>query len=307
MIGYDTYVLATLFFVIIASMVLTMYYRKRLTNMAGMVIAMVVGMNVGLTAGVFLGLLFQGNLFYSTIISILVGVIAGSACGFVLGILATLEGLMAGLMGGMMGAMLGEMITQNQAVTLVNVFLTLSVSSMLLFQILPNGQDSKSTKKWILKPIMTFIVFAGYLLLGVQLDKQFVFSKSTPPDNSHQNHEGQSIESLKELSITVHPSQYSYDPGEIIVKKDKPTSIILKNHDSIDHDIEIKEIPFVKKDDGEGHQHGHTETEADFHLHAPAKKQTKVTFTPLREGTYSFYCTIPGHKENGMTGILIVQ
>jgi uncharacterized cupredoxin-like copper-binding protein len=307
LIEYHLYVLATISFVIIASVVLTIYYRKRLTNMAGMVIAMVIGMNIGLTAGIFFGLLFQGNLFNSTLISILVGVIAGGACGIVLGILTTLEGLMAGLMGGMMGAMLGEMISQSQAVTLVNVFLTLSVCSMLLFQILAHGQDAKSTKKWMLKPFITFIVFAGYLLLGVQLDKQFVFSKSTPPADSHQNHKAQSNESLKDLTITVHPSNYSYDPEKIILKKGNSASIILKNHDSIDHDIEIKEIPLDKQDDGEGHHHGHSEPEADFHLHAPAKKQTQVTFTPLREGTYSFYCTIPGHKENGMTGILIVQ
>jgi uncharacterized cupredoxin-like copper-binding protein len=307
LIEYHIYVLATIILVILASLALTFYYRKRLSSMAGMVLSMAIGMNVGLTSGVFLGVLLKGNLYYSTILSILVGVIAGVACGISLGILPAIEGLMAGLMGGMMGAMLGDMIQQNQAITLVNVFLTLSVGSLLLFQIL-SQDEANTTQKWLLKPLITFAVMAGYLLFGVQLDKNFVFSKSMPPTakNEHQ-HENQADHRLTDITINVHPSNFSYDPKEIILEKNKPVSFILKNHDSIDHDIEIKEIPLEKQGEEEGHHHGDSHSEADFHLHAAAKDETKVTFTPLKEGTYSFYCTIPGHLENGMTGVLIVQ
>lgn len=307
--GYHFYVLGTLCLVTIISFVLSVYFKKRLTNMAGMVIAMTTGMNVGLTAGVFFGLLFQGNLYLSTIVSILVGVIAGTVCGFVMGILSTLEGFMAGLMGGMMGAMLGEMISQTQAVTIVNVFLTLSVSSLLLFQILPNPVEKEKGKfynYWILKPVFTFIVIAGYLIMGQNIDKLFVQSKSIPQaEENHNNHS--LIENTKSgaITINVHPSQFSYDPQKIILKKNQKVSLTLKNYDSIDHDIEIKKITLAKKN--EGHHEGHSATEADFHLHASAKKQTEITFTPLQEGTFSFYCTLPGHKENGMTGILIIQ
>lgn len=276
--------------------------------MAGMALTMAIGMNVGLTSGVFLGLLFKGDLYYSTILSILIGVIGGIACGISLGILPTIEGIMAGLMGGMMGAMLGEMIQQNQAITLVNVFLTLSVGSLLLFQILSQEDEAKTSQKWLFKPVLTFAIMAGYLLFGVQLDKNFVFSKNMPPAaNNEHNHENSSKNRSKELTINVHPSHYSYDPQEIILEKNKPVSVILKNHDSIDHDIEIREIPLEKQGENEDHHHTDSHGEADFHLHANAKKQTKVTFIPLKEGTYSFYCTIPGHKENGMTGVLIVQ
>ena len=32
-----------------------------------------------------------------------------------------------------------------------------------------------------------------------------------------------------------------------------------------------------------------------------------IVFTPERAGTYKFYCSIPGHREQGMIGTLVVQ
>ncbi|TMW73916.1 plastocyanin/azurin family copper-binding protein [Alteribacter natronophilus] len=34
---------------------------------------------------------------------------------------------------------------------------------------------------------------------------------------------------------------------------------------------------------------------------------SSIIFTPLKTGTYEFFCTIPGHKEAGMRGTLIVN
>jgi uncharacterized cupredoxin-like copper-binding protein len=32
-----------------------------------------------------------------------------------------------------------------------------------------------------------------------------------------------------------------------------------------------------------------------------------LEFTPTKPGTYEFICTVPGHKEAGMVGALIVK
>ena len=45
---------------------------------------------------------------------------------------------------------------------------------------------------------------------------------------------------------------------------------------------------------------------ATLHVHALSDKQVTVTFTPTDPGTYEFYCTIPGHREAGMVGSLVV-
>ena len=56
--------------------------------------------------------------------------------------------------------MLGEMITMNQAVTVTNVLLTLSVSTLFLFQILSVPSEkvfSNQDKKWMFKPLSLLI------------------------------------------------------------------------------------------------------------------------------------------------------
>ncbi|PLR82189.1 hypothetical protein CVD25_08745 [Bacillus canaveralius] len=181
------FVLATLSLVTISTVIMAIHFKSRIRGMAGMAISMTTGMNVGLTGGVLFGSLFQGNLYYSTILSILTGILAGAASGFALGVLPLLEGFMSGLMGGMMGAMLGEMITQNQSIFMINIFLTLSVSCLLLFQILqkPLGKEPHNLdKKWLLKPILTFLFLTAYLIFGNQLDKEW-----TPANLNHNNHQ----------------------------------------------------------------------------------------------------------------------
>jgi len=135
-------------------------------------------------------------------------------------------------------------------------------------------------------------------------------SKSSTPyqESHHLNHNEELLQKNKQqfkLTIHVQPSQFSYDPTKVIVKKGQNVSLTLKNEDSIDHDIEIKNIPF-DVNGTENHQE-HINKKGGFHLHAPARKQAKITFTPLKQGTYEFFCTIPGHKEKGMVGLLIIS
>ncbi|QOR64590.1 cupredoxin domain-containing protein [Cytobacillus suaedae] len=307
---FSYFVLLSLLFSLMIAVFLTIKLRKRLTNMHGMIISMVMGMNIGLTSGVLLGALYQGDLYYSTILSMAIGSLAGLVCGSCLGLLPTLEGFMSGLMGGMMGAMLGEMITQEQAVTMINILLTLTISSLLLFPILPNSNENEiANKRWFIKPFLTFVALSSFLLLGSQLDKQLTFSKlgssNSESQSKHENHGKSKEHNFQNIKINVHPLSFSYSPSKIIVKKDNPVTLTLINHDSLEHDLEIKNInvQIDSKDQHSNHSHG----DVDFHLHVKGENQAELTFTPLEKGVYKFYCTIPGHTENGMIGELEVK
>jgi uncharacterized cupredoxin-like copper-binding protein len=318
---FDYFVIATLSLVTLISVIMAIQLRTQLSKMASMMVSMAIGMNVGLTAGLLFGSFYQGNLYFSTIISILAGILAGTACGLAFGVLPSLEGFLAGLMGGMMGAMLGEMITQIQADTITNIFLTLSVCTLLLFPILREPHEKETKRKnnfWFVKPLFTFLFVSLYLLLGNQLEKQ-VHSKANPSqdgqhdhstqdDNDHSSHENSELSkesTVQEISIDVNPSSFSYDPKKIILEKGKEVRLTLMNHDSIEHDIEIKNFPVSIEN--EEHHVGHTNNDADFHLHASPNKQSEMIFTPLKNGTFEFYCTIPGHKDSGMAGIINVE
>lgn len=304
------FVAITLSLVFIVTVIMLFHYRNRFSSMTGMLLPMVIGTIYGLTIGVLFGSFFQGNLFYSTGVSILTGILIGTICGLILGLIPSIEGFVAGLMGGMMGAMLGEMITQNQSSILINIFLTLSVSILFLIKILstePEKVDNKPTLKWLFKPLLTFITLSSYLFFGSHLDKYSTSSKtSSPSDIEHSAHtQKRPLYSSKQenMTISIQPSQFIYSPTNLVVKKNQKVSLTLKNMDTIEHDIEIKNLQFESLDMG---LHTETQNKFDFHLHAPPSKQESITFTPLVEGTYEFYCTIPGHKEQGMVGTIQV-
>ena len=39
---------------------------------------------------------------------------------------------------------------------------------------------------------------------------------------------------------------------------------------------------------------------------AQPKQSASTTFTPQTAGTYTFVCTMPGHEQSGMVGMLVV-
>ncbi|KON90355.1 hypothetical protein AF332_18015 [Sporosarcina globispora] len=289
-----------------AAFMLSIKFRNQLTKMQAMVIAMAMGMNLGLTAGVLFGAIFQGNLYTSTLVSSGIGALAGLACGIAFGILPSLEGFMSGLMGGMMGAMLGEMVSRDQAFTLLNILLTLTASSLLLYNIF-SSKTSIREKKWFLKPALTYILLFSFLYFGNQLDKSkaISFFNTSNTEQNHEEHDNKSTLNAKEVVLTVYPSKFTYTPSDITLNKGQEAALTLSNLDNVDHDIEIKQIAVKKLDNNKHANHG--TDQADFHLHASRKSEAALRFTPLESGVFKFYCTIPGHKENGMIGTITVN
>jgi uncharacterized cupredoxin-like copper-binding protein len=47
--------------------------------------------------------------------------------------------------------------------------------------------------------------------------------------------------------------------------------------------------------------------EYDLHAATSAGETSVIKFTPTEPGTYQIICSVPGHKEAGMTGELIVK
>ncbi|WP_429875531.1 plastocyanin/azurin family copper-binding protein [Fictibacillus sp. NRS-1165] len=89
------------------------------------------------------------------------------------------------------------------------------------------------------------------------------------------------------------------------LKRNEKITLTLINHDAIEHDIEIS--PFLYQTFNGGHNSSsshtqHSKKDNVLHLHASSKTTNQLTFVPKIQGTYQFYCTIPGHKELGMIG-----
>ena len=298
------YVLIVLSLTTLISMRLSIKWKANIQQMSGLIISMFLGMNVGLTAGVTFAIVYQENLFIATLLGMSVGILAGSLCGICFGLLSLLEGLMAGLMGGMMGAMLGEMILVEQAIFFIKIFLLLSVCTVLLLIILSTpSKNHVMNRRWLLKPFLTSMLIGSVLFFGNSLNVEEAKSQSIPSNHEHDINTDSETDSENQ-NVVIEALGMRYNPKEVFVKKDLPITLRLKNSDQVEHDIAIKTSAFKLVSES-SHQH---EVESNMiHIHAEPQSTSEATFTISESGTYSFYCTVPGHRESGMTGILVVE
>ncbi len=90
------------------------------------------------------------------------------------------------------------------------------------------------------------------------------------------------------LALAADPTDIAYDTTSLTSKPGKVT-IDFDNPSALEHDVAIeadgKEI-------------------AGSELIAESKTSVSTELTP---GTYTFYCTVPGHREAGMEGELVVK
>jgi len=91
------------------------------------------------------------------------------------------------------------------------------------------------------------------------------------------------------LQLEADATEIAYDTTKLSSKPGKVT-IDFTNPSSLPHDVAIE-------DEG-GEELGATET--------LAKAKTSVS-VDLAPGTYTFFCTVPGHREAGMEGVLTVR
>ena len=67
----------------------------------------------------------------------------------------------------------------------------------------------------------------------------------------------------------------------------KPVTLVLDNKGALEHDVFLPAL--------------------DVHVRADPRKSGQRTLTFDQAGTYEFECSLPGHKEAGMKGKLMVQ
>jgi uncharacterized cupredoxin-like copper-binding protein len=103
--------------------------------------------------------------------------------------------------------------------------------------------------------------------------------------------------------ITVRASEFAFKDSTIRVQAGRPVRLVMDNAGAIEHDLEVVRLP-VRDVRRSADAHGHGD---DVAAHAAAGKQAWVEFTPTQKGTYDIECTLPGHKEAGMKGKLVVE
>lgn len=78
-----------------------------------------------------------------------------------------------------------------------------------------------------------------------------------------------------------------FEPSRLTVPAGTAANITLDNRGRVFHDFTISEL--------------------DFHLNADSGQRSTGGLEGLSPGEYEFECTVPGHAQAGMTGVLIVE
>jgi len=91
------------------------------------------------------------------------------------------------------------------------------------------------------------------------------------------------MDTEQSASVTLGPG-FEFNPDTITVEPGRPVELVVENMNDVDHTFTIDEL--------------------DIDLRVAPGQQQEITFTPADTGTYEFYCTEPGHREQGMVGLL---
>ena len=125
-------------------------------------------------------------------------------------------------------------------------------------------------------------------------------------------HANDYLEAAPKDSLTlVEMTSFAYAPSVIEVEAGEVLEIAIQNAEPALHDFTIDKIDadvHISYLGGTGqHEHQELEKDADVHF-ALTEPASGVVHLKIHEpGEYVFYCTVPGHREGGMEGKLIVQ
>lgn len=88
-------------------------------------------------------------------------------------------------------------------------------------------------------------------------------------------------------TVTVSAKEFAFEAKDIKVSAGQATAIVLKNTGAVEHDITIDDPAFKVK--------------------AAPTKTDQATLTIPTAGTYTYYCSVPGHRQAGMEGSVTVS
>lgn len=112
--------------------------------------------------------------------------------------------------------------------------------------------------------------------------------------------------------VEVTGTELSFTPAQVSARVGQPLTVAFKNTGAVEHDWAVLEMPVqdmhADAEEGGG-THGHEAADGSaptVHVAAMPGNVTEVTFTPEQAGRYTVVCTVPGHKDAGMMGMLTV-
>lgn len=132
--------------------------------------------------------------------------------------------------------------------------------------------SSRDTPRWL---PLTLAALAGLAIGAILITK-------VPHDDSGIGVSAESLASLPGIAIT----NFRFDQSEIRARAGEVIALRLDNHDTTPHSFDVDAL--------------------NVHVPLSGAKSGLALFKPSKPGTYAIYCSVPGHREQGMVATLIV-
>jgi uncharacterized cupredoxin-like copper-binding protein len=98
-----------------------------------------------------------------------------------------------------------------------------------------------------------------------------------------------------------------YIPDRIEIKKGQQVRFILRNNGLLAHEFVLATTEENLKHAEEMKKHPEMEHDDPNARRVEPKKSAEILWKFTKAGTFEFGCLIPGHREAGMTGIIVVK
>jgi uncharacterized cupredoxin-like copper-binding protein len=121
-------------------------------------------------------------------------------------------------------------------------------------------------------------------------------------DNTHDEADDADVR-----TITITMTEFEYSQPVIEAEVGERVRIVVENDGAVLHDLSADD--FQGEVAAEGSVEHHSDDDhgmAAFHVAANAGDEAELTFVAEEAGELELYCTVPGHRELGMTATLVI-
>jgi uncharacterized cupredoxin-like copper-binding protein len=106
-------------------------------------------------------------------------------------------------------------------------------------------------------------------------------------------------------ALTVTAKEWNFQPSRIVLREGEQVRIDFQNGGGILHDFNIDHM---QADVSQSESTGPISAgKGDIFVAADAGKSGTLVFTPKEKGSFTFYCTVPRHRQLGMWGTIVVE
>ncbi|MBF0284671.1 MAG: hypothetical protein HQL51_09450 [Magnetococcales bacterium] len=106
--------------------------------------------------------------------------------------------------------------------------------------------------------------------------------------------------------LNIRFDDYSYEPSDVALKKDRPYVITFDNVGGLSHDFVNMPFFHAVVFDKVVTASGRVNTPHIHSLYLQSGRKMTLYLVPKKTGRYEVFCSIPGHRKEGMEGVFSI-